>query len=88
MYLFSNSSSSFKPYKGVSSNKSNFNPSFDPSGFKPYKGVSSNFGGVGRRTARNAVSNPIREYLQIIGVKIKPKNRACFKPYKGVSSNL
>ncbi len=56
---------SFKPYKGVSSNKVEHYANEWEKRFKPYKGVSSNslnyciifFGYI--------VSNPIREYLQI-----------------------
>ena len=33
------------------------------------------------------VSNPIREYLQILAKMLNKQKRICFKPYKGVSSN-
>ncbi len=78
---------SFKPYKGVSSNLASFFNIESKRCFKPYKGVSSNLS-QNLFSSKDRVSNPIREYLQIlIGLAIGSYTGACFKPYKGVSSN-
>ena len=46
--------------------------------FKPYKGVSSNVRGV-LEDKIDAVSNPIREYLQIDEEKVKEVIEALFQ---------
>ena len=56
--------------------------------FKPYKGVSSNLFFFLKQSSKNRVSNPIREYLQMIFFVYVPPALTGFKPYKGVSSNL
>ncbi len=57
----------FKPYKGVSSNSPRFlGTRADIESFKPYKGVSSNRFLFTVMATLHVVSNPIREYLQII----------------------
>ena len=56
---------SFKPYKGVSSNRAKVLPVCEAHCFKPYKGVSSNGFYKSAPIVPQNVSNPIREYLQI-----------------------
>ena len=55
--------------------------------FKPYKGVSSNIVVSMVAFASATVSNPIREYLQMLNDLTSFLYAWSFKPYKGVSSN-
>ena len=76
----------FKPYKGVSSNSLRTDMKEQVLCFKPYKGVSSNLS-FHLVCQRVQVSNPIREYLQILKKVAYLYESISFKPYKGVSSN-